>query len=90
MAAHAAYRLHAMAANAANVVAIELLAAAQGCDFLAPLLSSAPLERLRALIRSRVPTLVEDRLFAPDIAAVAGLVAADEVGRAVELAALAA
>ena len=33
MAAHGARRLAAMAENAANVVAIELIAAAQGCDF---------------------------------------------------------
>ena len=33
--------------------AIELLAAAQGCDFHAPLRSSAPLERARALLRGR-------------------------------------
>src|SRR4029078_9234412 len=33
MAAHAAVRLADMAENAVNVVAIELLAAAQGCDF---------------------------------------------------------
>ena len=48
MAAHGARRLAAMAENAANVVAIELMAAAQGCDFHAPLRSSAPLERVRA------------------------------------------
>ena len=37
MAAHGACRLAAMAENAINVVAIELLAAAQGCDFHAPM-----------------------------------------------------
>ena len=89
MAAHAAHRLHAMAANTANVVAIELLAAAQGCDFLAPLLSSEPLERLRVLVRGVVPTLTDDRLFAPDIAAVSALVVAGEVGRAAGVAGLA-
>ncbi len=49
MAAHGARRLAEMAENAVNVVGIELLAAAQGCDFHAPLASSAPLERVRAL-----------------------------------------
>ena len=44
MAAHGARRLMPMAENAARVVGIELLAAAQGCDFHAPLRSSAPLE----------------------------------------------
>jgi histidine ammonia-lyase len=37
MATHGAYRLLRMARNAGNVVAIELLAAAQGCDFHTPL-----------------------------------------------------
>jgi histidine ammonia-lyase len=63
-----------MAANAANVVAVELLCAAQGCDFHAPLKSSLPLERARAALRSRVPMLGDDRLMAPDIGAAADLV----------------
>ena len=74
MAAHAAVRLADMAENAANVVAIELLAAAQGCDFHAPMTSSVPLEKARAALRSRVPHLSDDRYLAPDIAAAADLV----------------
>ena len=74
MAAHGARRLAAMAENAANVVAIELLAAAQGCDFHAPTRSSAPLEGVRARLRDRVPGLDHDRYLAPDIAAAADLV----------------
>jgi histidine ammonia-lyase len=74
MAAHAACRLAPMAENAANVVAIELLAAAQGCDFHAPMQSSVPLERARAALRERVPHLDNDRYLAPDIAAAADLV----------------
>jgi histidine ammonia-lyase len=74
MAAHAARRLAAMAENAANVVAIELIAAAQGCDFHAPVASSASLERVRARLRERVPRLERDRYLAPDIAAAADLV----------------
>jgi histidine ammonia-lyase len=42
MATHGAHRLLPMAPNAGNVVAIELLAAAQGCDFHAPMRSSEP------------------------------------------------
>ena len=63
-----------MAENAVNVVAIELMAAAQGCDFHAPMRSSAPLERVRARLRERVPPLDHDRYLAPDIAAAADLV----------------
>ncbi len=52
MAAHGARRLVAMAENAMAVIGIELLAAAQGCDFHAPLASSPPLEAVRALLRA--------------------------------------
>jgi histidine ammonia-lyase len=74
MSAHAARRLAAMAENAVQVVAIELIAAAQGCDFHRPLASSTPLERVRARLRERVPHLENDRYLAPDIAAAADLV----------------
>jgi histidine ammonia-lyase len=60
--------------NAERVVAIELLAAAQGIDFLRPLQSSPSLEAAHRAIRARVPKLVEDRPGAPDIEAVAALV----------------
>jgi histidine ammonia-lyase len=74
MSAHGARRLSAMAENAVNVVAIELMAAAQGCDFYAPMQSSPPLERARACLRQRVAWLDHDRHLAPDIAAAADLV----------------
>jgi histidine ammonia-lyase len=74
MAAHGARRLLDMARNAANVVGIELLAAAQGCDFHAPLASSAALEAVRARLRAQVPTLQEDRYFHPDMVAATALV----------------
>ncbi len=74
MAAHGARRLIAMAANVDAVLGIELLAGVQGCDFHAPLASSAPVERVRAVLRARVPTLVDDRHMAPDIAAATALV----------------
>jgi histidine ammonia-lyase len=82
MATHGARRLLPMAANTANIVAIELLAAAQGCDFHAPLASSPRLEKVRALLRSRVPTLGDDRYLAPDIAAAADLVRSGAVAEA--------
>jgi histidine ammonia-lyase len=68
MAAHGARRLLAMAANLSHVIGIEYLAAAQGCDFHAPLASSEALEAARALLRGEVPHLEEDRHFAPDMA----------------------
>jgi histidine ammonia-lyase len=75
MATHGAYRLHRMARNLASVIGIEWLAAAQGCDFHAPLASSPPLERVRALLRAKVPRLLDDRYLAPDLAAAAAMVA---------------
>jgi histidine ammonia-lyase len=69
MATHAARRLRAMVDNAAAVVGIELLAAAQGIDFHRPAMSSGPLEHTHAAIRSAVPFYAADRYFAPDIIA---------------------
>jgi histidine ammonia-lyase len=74
MAAHGARRLLAMAENAMAVVAIELLAAAQGCDFHAPLACCPALEAARTLIRTQVPHLSDDRHFHPDIAKAIDLV----------------
>ncbi len=74
MAAHAATRLLPMVRNATAVIGIELLAAAQGCDFHAPLASSGALERVRAALRGWVPTLEHDRHMAPDIEAANDLV----------------
>jgi len=74
MAAHGARRLLDMAANANAVVGIELLAAVQGCDFDAPLRSSAPLEAARALLRAEVPMLDHDRHFHPDMEAANALI----------------
>jgi histidine ammonia-lyase len=67
MAAHAARRLLPMIENAMAVIAIELLAGAQGCDFHAPLKSSDRLESVRARIRADVAHLDEDRYFHDDI-----------------------
>ena len=63
-----------MVENATAVIGIELLAAAQGCDFHAPLKSSGPLEAVRALLRSKVPRLDNDRHFHPDMEAANALV----------------
>src|SRR5207245_8136333 len=54
MATFAARRLGDMAANSAGIVAIELLAAAQGIDLRAPLRTSPRLQEVHALVRSRV------------------------------------
>jgi histidine ammonia-lyase len=68
MAAHGAARLARMAENLSRILGIELLCAAQGCGFHAPLRSSPALERAIAALRARVPPLDEDRFLAPDMA----------------------
>ncbi len=85
MATHGARRLLGMARNAADVIGIELLAAAQGCEFHAPLASSAPLERARALLRARVPALADDRHFAPDMAEATALITSGALAAAAGL-----
>ena len=69
MATHGARRLGRMVDNAAAVVGIELLAAAQGIDFHRPSRSSSNLEEVHAGIRGDVPFYAADRYFAPDIQA---------------------
>jgi len=69
MATHAARRLGPMLDNAAAIVGIELLAAAQGIDFHRPSRSSPVLENLHSAIRADVPFYAADRYFAPDIGA---------------------
>jgi histidine ammonia-lyase len=83
MATHAARRLGDMAANAAGIVGIELLAAAQGIDLRAPLRSSAKLEAAKTVLRRRAAKLDDDRFLAPDIAAATALVAEGAVAQAV-------
>jgi histidine ammonia-lyase len=65
----AAIKLGQVVANARRVLAIELLAAAQGIDLLRPLSSSPPLEALHRDLRRRVAPLREDREMAPDLEA---------------------
>ena len=67
MATYAARRLQAMIHNTAHILGIELLAAAQGIEFLRPLRSSPALEAAHALLRAACPPLSEDRYLAPDI-----------------------
>lgn len=74
MAAHGARRLLPMAENAGAIIGIEALAAVQGCDFHAPLRSSAMLEAARAVVRAQVPHLDDDRYFHPDMEAANRLV----------------
>jgi histidine ammonia-lyase len=74
MATFAARRLQPMIRNVAHILAIELLAAAQGIEFLRPLKSSAALEAAHGLLRAQCPAMPADRYLAPDIERAAILV----------------
>lgn len=82
MATGAALRLRPMYRNLADILAVELLCAAQGVEFHRPLKSSPALEAAHALVRGVAPFWDKDRLMAPDIAAVSALIRA---GRFAEL-----
>jgi histidine ammonia-lyase len=87
MATFAARRLSEMASNTGSIVAIELLASAQGLDFHQPLKSSPALENVRSLIREHVPRYEKDRLFAPDIAEISMLIENGLIAKAAGLSA---
>ena len=76
MATWAARKLIDIADNTAGIVAIELLAAAQGVDFRKPLRTSPVLAQAVAAIREKVAFWQDDREMAPDIAAAKKLVQA--------------
>jgi len=74
MATFAARRLQPMIRNTAHILGIELLAGAQGIEFLRPLTSSPALEQAHALLRQHCPAMPTDRYLAPDIEAATALV----------------
>jgi histidine ammonia-lyase len=85
MATHGAYRLLDMARNAASIVGVELMAAAEAIEHHRPMKTSARLEPVLALLRSRIAPLTEDRYLAPDLAAATEFVLSGAVGKAAGL-----
>jgi histidine ammonia-lyase len=75
MATNGARRLADMVFNSGNIVAIELLAAAQGIDLRRPLSTSRSLQKALAAVRGRAAFLDHDRAMAPDMVAVHELIA---------------
>ncbi len=84
MAAHGARRLGPMVDNLNHILGVELLCAAQGIEFRAPLKTSAALSRVITRLRRDVLSLGEDRYLAPDLERAAILVASGEITRAAE------
>jgi histidine ammonia-lyase len=81
MATNAALRLMPMSGNTAAIVAIELLAAAQGVELRAPLATSPRLAGVVQLIRHEAAFWERDRAFAPDLERVKVLVELGEFGQ---------
>ena len=63
---------------ATHVIAVEVLCACQALDLLAPLTTSAPLARVHAAVRERVPTLLDDRSTARDLDLIAAMIRSGE------------
>ena len=75
MATYAARRVGDMADNTAGIVAIELLAAAQGIDLRKPVTTSPKLSAALQALRAKVAFWDQDREMAPDIEAAKALIA---------------
>lgn len=69
MGANAATKLYKVVKNLENILAIELMNAAQALEFRRPLKTSAVLEQILADYRKVVPSLNSDRILAKDIRA---------------------
>jgi histidine ammonia-lyase len=67
-----ALKLHRIVENAELVLAIELMCAAQGLDYRAPLKAARRVELARAKVRESVSRLAEDRVLSGDIELLAG------------------
>ena len=78
MATYGARRLGEMAFNSATVIAIELLAAAQGIDFRAPNKTSSKLQPYHDKIRDHITHYDKDRYFSPDIEKATAMVLAGD------------
>ena len=74
MATHGALRLHRMIANTRAIIAIELMAGAEGIDFRRPLKSSAAIEVAHETLRAKIAPRTVDRVFGPEIELVSSLV----------------
>ncbi|MEX0278026.1 MAG: histidine ammonia-lyase [Ruegeria sp.] len=85
MAAHGARRLTRMVENLNYILGIELLCAAQGIEFRAPLSTSAALQAVVARLRADIPALGDDRYLAPDLETARALVADGEILKAIKV-----
>jgi histidine ammonia-lyase len=69
-----------IARNAAGVIAVELMAGAEGIDYHAPLRTSPNLQAIHAAVRARSPHFTADRYWADEMSAMQAAVLAGEIG----------
>ncbi|SLN70928.1 Histidine ammonia-lyase [Roseovarius albus] len=79
MAAHGARRLNQMVANLNNILGVEMLCAASGVEFRAPLQTSKTLQQAITRLRQEVALLDDDRFMAPDLQAACDLMASGAI-----------
>jgi len=80
MAPIAARKAGCIARNAAGVIAVELMAAAEGIDYHAPLKTSPALQAVHAKVRELSPHFTADRYWADEMRALQGAVLVGGVG----------
>ncbi len=81
MAPIAARKAAQIARNAAGVIAVELMAAAEGIDYHAPLRTSAKLQEIHSVVRSLSPHFTADRYWADEMSALQSAVLAGEIAK---------
>jgi len=74
-----ARRLERMLQNLRHILAIELLCACQGIDLLSPLQTGTLAKKAYDAVRATSPKLTADRALAPDINAIAALIASASI-----------
>ena len=79
MAPIAARKAGQIARNAAGVIAVELMAAAEGIDYHAPLKTSAKLQEVHSAVRELSPHFTADRYWADEMSALQESVLAGEI-----------
>ena len=76
----AARKAAQIARNAAGVIAVELMAGAEGIDYHAPLKTSPKLQSVHAAVRKLSPHFTADRYWADEMSALQTAVLAGEIG----------
>jgi histidine ammonia-lyase len=80
MAPIAARKAGQIARNAAGVIAVELMAGAEGIDYHAPLKTSPGMQHVHASVRELSPHFTADRYWADEMSALQSAVLAGEIG----------